>query len=403
MTTINDDMLSAPGKALGLYLHIPFCVRKCNYCDFLSFAGIPGDVQNEYFQALLREIGLRGMINRNNYYVNTIFIGGGTPSLLEGNRINELLLAVRNSFTVAEGAEISIESNPKTITKNKLNSWLNAGVNRLSIGAQSFDDRLLSDMGRVHSGGDFLMNYSLARECGFRNINIDLMFAIPGQTMRIWMDTLERAVALEPEHISFYSLQLEEGTPFFSLFKAGGLKLIDDELDRAMYHAAVKALQENGYAHYEISNAAKDGYRCRHNLKYWSMEDYLGLGLGACSFLDGTRSGNTADLQEYIQAGRDDSILDNPGSARAGSSFVRWSHMNTMEENISEYLFTGMRKIEGIDLTDFCERFGAGLESIHGRAIEKYRKERLIEIDGCRLRFTGKGIDISNRVLADFV
>lgn len=385
MMTINKKE-TAPREALGLYLHIPFCIRKCNYCDFLSFGGISKEDQKAYFQSLLCEIKNYSDVYSNKYYVDSIFIGGGTPSLAEESLISVMLAAVRDCFTVDMNAEISIEANPKTLTKSKLNTYLDAGINRLSIGAQSFDDKLLSRMGRIHSAEDFLKNYSLARECGFRNINIDLMFAIPGQTIQIWMDTLERAIVLEPEHISFYSLQLEEGTPFFFMFQDGSLKEIDDELDRDMYHDAVKTLKYGGYEHYEISNAARAGFQCRHNLKYWSMDDYLGLGLGAHSFMDGMRFSNITDLKEYILKPR-----------------VQWRHMNTKEDNISEYLFTGMRKIRGIELADFKERFGSGLEDIYDGVLKKYQQNRLIEIVDGYLRFTENGIDISNRVLAEFV
>jgi oxygen-independent coproporphyrinogen-3 oxidase len=227
------------------------------------------------------------------------------------------------------------------------------------------------------------------------NINIDLMFAIPEQNMKSWQDTLKRVVGLDPEHISFYSLQIEEGTAFYNMFREGRLKAADDRLDRDMYHTAVEMLEESGYLHYEISNAAKAGRQCLHNLKYWSMEDYLGLGLGAHSFLDGTRFGNVTDLSEYIRTGGE--------NIPEGSPFTAWTHRNTADENISEYLITGMRKMRGIDLTDFEARFGATLESIHPEALQRYQKQGLIEIEDNCLRFTKKGIDISNRVLAEFV
>jgi oxygen-independent coproporphyrinogen-3 oxidase len=346
------------------------------------------EVQNAYFRALAEEIRQKAKIYNNRYYVDSIFIGGGTPSLVDEHLIVDMMETVKESFSIDEKAEISMESNPKTLTKNKLKAYLDAGVNRLSIGAQSFDDELLAYMGRVHTKEDFLKNYELARECGFRNINIDLMFAIPGQTLGIWTDTIESVLELRPEHISFYSLQLEEGTTFYAMFREGSLKQTEDELDREMYHCAVRMLKDRGYLHYEISNAAREGYQCRHNLKYWSMADYLGLGLGAHSYMRGMRSSNITDLQEYN---------------RAEGSFAVWRHENTKEENISEYLFTGMRKIEGIELSDFRARFGVNLESIYGDVLEKYQREGLIEIADGRLRFTETGIDISNRVLAEFV
>lgn len=405
MTTINKageratyahtDKNSAPGNALGLYIHIPFCIRKCNYCDFLSFGGIPEEVQKAYFQSLHREIDYYSKIYHNKYYVDSIFIGGGTPSLVDEGLIGGLMLAIRDSFPVSEDAEISIESNPKTLSKQKLQAYLDSGINRLSIGAQSLDDELLTRLGRAHSAEDFFTSYFIARECGFQNINIDLMFAIPGQSMELWRDTLKHVLGLAPEHLSFYSLQIEEGTPFYDMFRQGSMNAADDELDRDMYHTALEMLEESGYIHYEISNAAKAGRQCRHNLKYWSMEDYLGLGLGAHSFMGGTRFGNVTDLGEYIRIGGE--------SIAERSPFTAWTHRNTKDDDISEYLITGMRKIGGIDLTDFEDRFGIALESIHSETLKRYRKQGLIEVEDNCLRFTKKGIDISNRVLAEFV
>lgn len=395
---------------LGLYIHIPFCIRKCNYCDFLSFGGVPEEEQRAYFHALFQEIEYYSRVCNNKYYVDTIFIGGGTPSLVEENLIRDLMQAVRAGFSVSPDAEITIESNPKTLTERKLNTYLSAGINRLSIGAQSFNDQLLKSLGRAHFAEDFLSTYSLAKKCGFDNINIDLMFGVPDLTMGIWMDTLTQAVSLAPKHISFYSLQIEEGTPFYSMFQDGSLKETEAELDRKMYHSATEFLKQNGYLHYEISNAAKEGFRCRHNLKYWSMADYLGLGLAAHSFIEGRRFSNITELDRYISAGigsrLSEGIVKPAGDSNEKaplSPFVIWNHRNTREDNISEYLFTGMRKIEGISLRDFVNRFGVSLESIHGKTLEKYQKEGLIDITDGLLRFTEMGIDVSNRVLADFI
>ena len=384
---------------MGLYFHIPFCIRKCNYCDFLSFGGTTEEEQKDYFRVLHREIEFYSSIYSNKYYVDSIFVGGGTPSLVEEGLIHELMSAVRNGFSVDQNAEISIESNPKTLTKKKLETYLAAGINRLSMGVQSFDENLLSAMGRVHSPEDILANYALARECGFRNFNLDLMFAIPGQTKQIWLNTLRQAIELEPEHISFYSLQLEEGTPYFSMFQEGSLKEIEDELDREMYHEAIKTFKDSGYQHYEISNASKDGYQCRHNLKYWSMDDYLGLGIGAHSYMGGVRFSNITNLKDYVQA--------EPNTASSNRSpFVQWHHKNTKEENISEYIFTGMRKLEGLDLRDFETRFEMSIEDIFSanwHRLQKYIDEEYLVKSAENMRFTIKGIDISNTILTEFV
>lgn len=390
-------------KALGLYIHIPFCARKCNYCDFLSFGGIPDGDQKTYFRSLIREIDYYSKIYGNKYYVDTVFIGGGTPSLTDERLISELLLAVRDSFTVDSNAEISIESNPKTLTKKKLTAYLDAGINRLSIGAQSLNNGLLDSLGRVHSVEDFFTSFSMARECGFSNINIDLMFAIPGQTMELWTDTLEQAVGLAPEHISFYGLQVEEGTPFYTMFQEGALKTVGDELDRDMYRRAVGMLKKNGYLHYEISNAAREGDQCRHNLKYWSMEDYLGLGLGAHSFLEGTRFSNETGLERYMKAGMQN---DAGHDRRVYSPFVVWSHNNSRADSISEFLFTGMRKTEGVNLKNFVTWFGRPVEDIFSanwHRIQRFFNEGYLIRSGDNMRFSEKGIDISNIILTEFI
>ena len=376
-------------KALGLYLHIPFCVQKCKYCDFLSYPGMDHEKQVSYANDLINEIEYYGELYHNKYYVDTIFIGGGTPSLMEEALTDKIISAVRANFLVEEEAEVTIESNPKTLTRDKLAAYLEAGINRLSIGAQSLDDRLLKFMGRIHKAGDVIDTYRLARECGFQNINLDLMFAIPGQTMELWQSSLEQVIELGPEHVSFYSLQLEEGTPFFQMFKEGIFTEISDELDRQMYHWALKKLGNRGYTHYEISNAAREGFACRHNLKYWSMDDYLGLGLGAHSFIDGCRFSNETDINAYIGA--------DP------NRIAVWSHHNTEKDNISEYIFTGMRKMQGISLCDFQNRFGKELQEIYPEETQRFLKESLIKIEEGHLRFTLKGIDLSNHVLSDFV
>ncbi len=377
-------------KPLGLYLHIPFCIQKCNYCDFLSFGDADNHRQTAYISALRREIEHYGARCNNKYYVDTLFVGGGTPSILKENLIRDLLQSVKDNFPIQSGAEITIESNPKTLNENKLNTYLELGFNRLSIGAQSFHDQLLNSLGRAHNEQDFFENYKLARKCGFGNINIDLMFAIPGQTFNLWKDTIERTVELGPEHLSFYGLQIEEGTPFYRMMKDGSLKAADEELDREMYRFALLTLKDTGYSHYEISNAAKEGFACRHNLKYWSMDDYLGLGLGAHSFVNGIRFSNETDLDRYILA----------------DSFTTWQHENTREDNISEFLFTGLRKIRGIDLKEFENRFGQRLEEIYAEnwnQIQKYLEDEYLMITEDRMCFSLKGIDISNTILTEFL
>ena len=386
-------------KPLGLYLHIPFCVQKCNYCDFLSFGKTDREEQQAYVEALTREIKYYGMVYRNIYYVDSIFIGGGTPSLLEEELIQVVANAINDNFSLSEQVEFTIETNPKTLTGDKLNKYITSGINRLSMGVQSFDESLLKFMGRVHSGEDVIENFHPARECGFSNINLDVMFAVPGQTLEIWLSTLENVIDLDPEHISFYSLQLEEKTPFYSMFEKGELSETSEDLDRSMYHEALRKLERSGYHHYEISNAAKPGLECRHNLKYWSMEDYLGLGLGAHSFMGGARFSNTEELHKYIRIGSEDTAFED----EMLSPYIVWQYNNSKKDNISEYLFTGMRKTDGISLKDFRSRFGTDLETLYGNALAKHFEQDIIRITDGRLHFTEKGIDISNRVLAEFV
>ena len=366
-------------KKLGIYVHIPFCAAKCGYCGFYSRSGSTSCEQRDYVRTLIYDIKKYGELYGSHYEADTIFIGGGTPSLLEPHLICDILQSLRQNFAVDPQAEITIEANPKTLSLDKLQAYRQSGINRLSIGLQSFDPGCLQRLGRIHTAEDFVQNYELARRCGFTNINIDLMFAIPGQTMEIWMDTLKKTVALSPEHISFYSLQIEEGTPFYEQFMAGDWEEIPDEVDRQMYHRAVSLLRESGYAHYEISNCARPGYVCRHNWKYWSMEEYLGVGSAASSYMGGVR-------------------FTNPPFAER--------HENSFADDTAEFVFTGLRKICGIDLQQFARRFGCSFWSVFGdrRAeLEEYfRTGMLIEEDG-RLRLSEEGIDISNRIMAEFV
>lgn len=369
-------------KHLGIYIHIPFCLSKCRYCGFYSRSGADAAELEGYLASLLDDIAAYGGVygrGGRNFTVDTVFIGGGTPSILRPGAIEAIMEGLGGAFAMAPEAEITIESNPKTLTKDKLSEYRRAGINRLSMGLQSFDEGCLRTLGRVHTAADFLENYQLARACGFDNINIDLMFAIPGHTMEIWEDTLRRAIELSPEHISFYSLQIEEGTPFYDMFLRGEIDQIPDEIDRQMYHRAIALLGEAGYEHYEISNAAKPGRQCRHNLKYWSMEDYLGIGSAASSFVDGIRFAE-APLMEF--------------------------HENTFDDTAGEFVFTGLRKTCGIRFDDFRALTGREFWDVFGdRRAELapfLAAGQLVETaEG--LRLSEAGIDISNAIMAVFV
>ena len=370
-------------KKLGIYVHIPFCLSRCRYCGFYSNA--IGDTQGSieaqktYVQWLIGKIRDSGALYGRKYSVDTIFIGGGTPSILPVEMIEAIVGAIRESFAIESEAEITIESNPKTLTPQKLKRYRMAGIDRLSIGAQSFDDGILKTLGRAHNAEDFLECYKMARKCGFDNINIDLMFAIPGQTKEQWLDTLDKAIELLPEHISFYSLQIEDDTPFYEDYLAGKLIPVPDDIDREMYHDAIARLKTAGYEHYEISNAARPGYQCRHNLKYWSFEEYLGFGDSASSFIGGIRS-TEKPLAEY--------------------------HENDFDDDTGEYMFTGLRKTCGISKKDFAEKFGRELWDVYGsrrdRLQEFFDSGKLIE-DGDVLKLSEDGIDISNTIMAMFV
>ena len=366
-------------KKLGMYIHIPFCLSKCLYCGFYSGEGSSLAEREGYIEELLADISAYGREYGGDYSVDTVFIGGGTPSILEAGQIERVLSAVRGVFSVEADAEITLESNPKTLTKDKLSAFRSFGINRLSIGAQSLDDRILKTLGRAHTAADFEETFYLARECGFENINTDLMFAVPGHTMEIWEETLHRITELSPEHISFYSLQIEEGTPYYRMFEEGRLDQISDEQDRKMYHRAIELLRESGYEQYEISSAAKPGRQCRHNLKYWSLNDYLGIGSGASSYMQGVRF-TEAPFMEF--------------------------HENTAEDDMSEFVFTGLRKVCGISLGEFEERFGRDFWEVYAgcrtELLPFIEKGLLIE-DAGRLRLSEAGFDISNTVMAVFV
>lgn len=405
--------------SLGLYLHLPFCMAKCRYCDFLSFQEVSGEEQRQYLHALKKEIELWGEYYKKRFSIDTIFIGGGTPSILAPVLIADLMDAVRAAFYVSEKAEVTIESNPKTLSKEKVTAYLASGINRLSMGVQSLDNGLLHRLGRMHDRTDAVENYLMARDCGFENINLDLMFAIPGQLPKHWIETLTQVIQLRPEHISFYSLQLEEGTELEQQWKRGEWELISDDLDRQMYHCAISLLQENGYEHYEISNAALPGKACRHNLKYWSMEPYLGLGLGAHSFVGETRWSNIAEFAAYIEAGGRSSIL--PGltaksavkennspwmQVASDHPFIAEFHENKLEETASEYVFTGLRKCNGISLSDFEARFGQPLEeffSAQWSAIQPFITKGKLVLKGDACLLSEEGMDISNRIMAEFL
>lgn len=368
-------------KDLGIYIHIPFCARKCAYCDFLSEPATE-EVKVQYVKALKKEIeAFREM--GQAYETVTVFFGGGTPSLLTGEQLVEILKEVNRCCPIRSGAEITVECNPGTLTEEKLKAYKRAGVSRLSMGLQSAQNEELKKLGRIHTWEEFLISYEMAREKGFGNINVDLMSALPGQRRKTWADTLEQVLKLSPEHISAYSLIIEEGTPFYERYSPGGPlseELPDEDTERQMYYDTKEILERAGYERYEISNYAKPGYLCRHNLAYWNRTDYKGFGIGAASLLDNIRYQNSRELTAYLR----------------GEFSWESREALTRKERLEETMFLGLRKMEGVQLT---EELTATYEPIF-RDLEQ--KGLLFRQSG-RVCLTDKGIDISNYALAEFL
>lgn len=400
-------------RELGIYVHVPFCVRRCPYCGFYSNAcGRDGSEERikEYFGLLKKELGVRageaGDACSSRYFVDSIYFGGGTPSLVNPGLIGGFIEEIKAYYQVSDNVEINMEANPGALGENsmgasagaftyqKLAGFREAGVNRLSIGLQSFDDSVLHTLGRIHSTEDFIRSFDAAREAGFDNINVDLMFGVPGQSREIWTSTLDRIMQLKPEHVSFYSLQIEEGTRFYDQYKMGNMVPVSDEDDRGMYHDAIQCLRENGYHWYEISNAAIPGRECRHNLKYWTFKDYLGIGASASSFLGGVRKTNPSDgYQEYADAGFDECVLAE-------------NHRNSTFDNAADYMITGLRLTEGVNEADFERKFGEPIWEMFPDAkveLQSFFDVGLIEEKAGRLYITEKGMDVSNKIMECFV
>lgn len=378
-------------RELSIYVHIPFCVQKCRYCDFLSYRTSSGE-QAEYITWLLREIVLQAPLYQNHQVIS-VFFGGGTPSVLEGNRIEEILDKLKENFIFAANPEITIEMNPGTVTEEKLTAYRRAGINRLSIGLQSASDAELQCLGRIHDYHDFLQTYELARKMGFSNINIDLMAAIPGQSESSYRETLCKVLALEPEHISAYSLILEEGTWFFEHQEE--LVFPDEETDRRMYELTGQLLSEAGYHRYEISNYAKEGLECLHNKVYWQRGDYLGLGLGAASMVEEVRWHNADNITVYQNRLQGESLCER---SQLGEEV---QHL-TREEQMEEFMFLGLRLTKGVSKQAFEQKFGVTLEQIYGSVLDKLEREKLIGIDDF-IYLTSYGMDISNYVMSQFL
>lgn len=404
-------------KEMELYLHIPFCARKCAYCDFLSFPQ-GEDAQQNYVDKLKEEIRAAGAACRE-YTVSTVFVGGGTPSVLKPEWMLGLFDELRASFSIAENAEITMEANPGTLTREKLLAYRTAGINRLSLGLQSTDNKELRALGRIHTWEEFLESWKLAREEAFENINIDLMSALPGQTVDSWMNTLQKTVELLPEHISAYSLIVEEGTPFFEKYGSEeGKKLLPgEEEEREMYHRTKTFLKSCGYGRYEISNYAKPGRECHHNTGYWTGVPYLGLGLGASSYFEGCRFSNVADFSEYLCRGTGNGQKGGAGKAPEtgyGREFRRrppknpWRDPESVQklcekEMQEEFFFLGLRMVDGVSLKEFEDRFHISAKTVYPGLFERLVEEGAAEFWDGRFRLTDYGLDVSNYVMAEFL
>lgn len=337
-------------KELGIYVHIPFCAKKCYYCDFISFSN-KKEMVKDYIEALKKEIEyirIDALDSMQNQEITTIYIGGGTPSFIESEYIETIIKTIKENFIVKESAEITIEVNPGTVTKEKLQVYRRSGINRLSIGLQSTDNSLLKQIGRIHTYEQFIDTYNLAREVGFKNINVDLMLALPNQTINVLEDSVQKVIDLNPEHISVYSLILEEGTKLCDLVKNKELNLLDDEIERGMYWKVKEKLEQSGYNHYEISNYAKYGYESKHNINCWEQEEYIGIGLAAHSYVNGIRYSNTENIDKYIN------------TFKLGEDIKDIITIHEKQNSIDkqkEYMILGLRKIEGVKISDFKNKF----------------------------------------------
>lgn len=374
---------------IGLYIHIPFCVSKCKYCDFNSHK-INLEEKVKYLEDLKEEMKLyKKEIGDNE--IDTVFIGGGTPSILTKEEIKLLFDNIKSNFKLKNNAEITMECNPGTLTVNKLKVMKECGVNRLSIGLQAVQNNHLKYIGRIHTYEEFEENYNQAKNVGFENINIDLMYALPNQKKEDWMESLEKVVKLNPTHISAYSLILEEGTELFNMYERNEFKLLDEDADIEMYEYTINYLKMHGYNQYEISNYAKEGFECKHNILYWKCENYLGLGVSASGYLNNTRYNNISDLDEYNKL------------IHSGKKPIEWQEKLSIKDEIEESIFLGLRMNEGIKFKMFHEKYDFNFEEEYKNEINKLKNMNLIEIRDGVLKLTQKGREISNSIFVEFI
>ncbi len=387
-------------KNVGLYIHIPFCKQKCEYCDFKSYAG-KENLINTYIKWLKHELQEVGEGNRLDYenniddlaIVKTIYIGGGTPSFIDGEYIRKILETAKEFYTIDESAEITIEVNPGTVGRSKLEDYKQAGINRISIGLQSTHNKLLKGLGRIHTYEQFSETFNLAREVGFENINVDLMLGLPKQSMQELEESLKEIIKIEPEHVSVYSLIVEEGTPFYNKLSRNELDLPEEKLEREMYWKTKQMLEDAGYLHYEISNFAKPGFESKHNLSCWNQEEYIGIGAAAHSYTNNVRYSNVDSIEEYIRNYENGDEADN----------LIFHEKQNKSSKMNEFMMLGLRKINGVSIQAFKNKFGDNPIYLYKDELNKLVQEGLVEIDGDAIRLTEKGLDLANLVWEEFV
>lgn len=377
-------------ERFGIYIHIPFCVKKCSYCDFVSFCS-DEKIWEQYTNAVVCEIENKKIENPKK--VTTIYIGGGTPSLIPENYIVKIINTVKSRFKIEESAEITIEVNPGTVTEKKLVAYKNVGINRISIGLQSAEDRILKLIGRIHNYQTFLSTYNLTRNIGFENINVDLMLAIPTQTKEELLNTLNKVIELKPNHISLYSLIVEENTEIKKALEVGKLEYVDEKVEREMYWKTKRILEKNGYFHYEISNFAKRGFESKHNMDCWNQEEYIGFGIAAHSYINNKRFSNISNLEEYIKNINEENFEKN----------IELHENQTKQDKMKEYMIIGLRKIGGISISEFERRFRISPLFYFRFEIDKLVKENLLEVDLDYIKLTKKGLDFANIVFEEFI
>ena len=387
-------------REVGIYVHIPFCKQKCYYCDFKSY-GDKEHLIDEYIKWLKVEIEDVGQGNKLDFennlddlvLVKTIYIGGGTPSYIDSKYIIEILNTIKGNFKVDENAEITIEINPGTVTKEKIQDYINCGINRVSIGLQSTDDIMLGKIGRIHKLEDFLKTYEIARDAGIKNINVDLIIGLPDQKLQNVEEDIKKITEINPEHISVYSLIVEENTKIEKLISSGEMSLPEEEIERRMYWKAKEILEEAGYIHYEISNFAKKGFESKHNSDCWLQKEYMGFGASAHSYTNGVRFSNIDSVEEYIKNYATENITDN---------FV-FHEKQTAESKMKEYMLLGLRKINGVSIQEFKNRFSQNPIYLYRNELNELVEKDLIEIDLDNIKLTNKGIDFANIVWERFV